>query len=91
MPLPDPLIVQPVPRLQPKFRLAGFQTSQRLATRLYRSADVQAGVGCDRAALGVEAWHGGHDALEVLALLVEDYEKRTFLMDEPDPVEAIRF
>jgi len=32
-----------------------------------------------------------HDALEVLALLVEDYEKRNFPMDEPDPVEAIRF
>ncbi len=32
-----------------------------------------------------------HDALEVLALLVEDYEKRTFPMEEPDPVEAIRF
>ncbi|MHB8875483.1 MAG: helix-turn-helix domain-containing protein [Myxococcaceae bacterium] len=32
-----------------------------------------------------------HDALEVLALLVEDYEKRTFPMDQPDPVAAIRF
>ncbi|HVE85329.1 MAG TPA: transcriptional regulator [Myxococcales bacterium] len=32
-----------------------------------------------------------HDALEVLALLVEDYERRTFPMEEPDPVEAIRF
>lgn len=32
-----------------------------------------------------------HDALEVLALLVEDYEKRTFPIEQPDPVEAIRF
>ena len=32
-----------------------------------------------------------HDALEVLTLLVEDYEKRTFPMEEPDPIEAIRF
>lgn len=32
-----------------------------------------------------------HDALEVLALLVDDYEKRTFPMAEPDPVAAIRF
>jgi HTH-type transcriptional regulator / antitoxin HigA len=32
-----------------------------------------------------------HDSLEVLALLVEDYEKRTFPIEEPDPVEAIRF
>lgn len=32
-----------------------------------------------------------HDSLEVLALLVEDYEKRTFPMEEPDPVAAIRF
>ncbi len=32
-----------------------------------------------------------HDALDVLALLVEDYEKRTFPMEEPDPVAAIRF
>jgi HTH-type transcriptional regulator/antitoxin HigA len=32
-----------------------------------------------------------HDALEVLALLVEDYEKRTFPMENPDPVAAIRF
>src|SRR5687767_12533434 len=32
-----------------------------------------------------------HDSLEVLALLVEDYERRTFPMEEPDPVAAIRF
>jgi HTH-type transcriptional regulator/antitoxin HigA len=32
-----------------------------------------------------------HDTLEVLALLVEDYEKRTFPMETPDPVAAIRF
>ncbi len=32
-----------------------------------------------------------HDALEVLALLVDDYERRTFPMDEPDPVAAIKF
>jgi HTH-type transcriptional regulator/antitoxin HigA len=32
-----------------------------------------------------------HDTLEVLALLVEDYEKRTFPMEEPDPVAAICF
>lgn len=32
-----------------------------------------------------------HDSLEVLALLVDDYEKRTFPMVEPDPVTAIRF
>ena len=32
-----------------------------------------------------------HDVLEVLSLLVEDYEKRTVRMEDPDPVEAIRF
>jgi HTH-type transcriptional regulator/antitoxin HigA len=32
-----------------------------------------------------------HDSLEVLALLVEDYERRTFPLEEPDPVAAIRF
>ena len=32
-----------------------------------------------------------HDTLEVLALLVDDYERRTFPMEEPDPIEAIRF
>ncbi len=32
-----------------------------------------------------------HDTLGVLALLVEDYEKRAFPMEEPDPVAAIRF
>ena len=32
-----------------------------------------------------------HDALEVLALLVEDYERRTFPIEEPDPVAAIIF
>jgi HTH-type transcriptional regulator/antitoxin HigA len=32
-----------------------------------------------------------HNSLEVLSLLVEDYEKRTFPMGEPDPVAAIRF
>ena len=31
-----------------------------------------------------------HDSLEVLALLVDDYEKRAFPMEEPDPVAAIR-
>jgi antitoxin component HigA of HigAB toxin-antitoxin module len=29
-----------------------------------------------------------HDSLEVLALLVEDYERRTFPIDEPAPVAA---
>ncbi len=32
-----------------------------------------------------------HDALEVLALLVEDYERRTIPMEEADPIAAIRF
>ena len=32
-----------------------------------------------------------HDRLEVLALLVEDYEKRTFPLEAPDAVAAIRF
>lgn len=29
--------------------------------------------------------------LELLALLVEDYETRTFLFDKPDPVDALKF
>ena len=33
----------------------------------------------------------GSDRLQVLATLVEDYEKRNFPLDRPDPVEAIRF
>ena len=32
-----------------------------------------------------------HDSLEVLAMLIDDYEKRTFPIEEPDPVAAIRF
>lgn len=32
-----------------------------------------------------------HDTLEVLALLVEHYEKKAFPMEEPDPIAAIRF
>ncbi|MFO0593828.1 MAG: transcriptional regulator [Myxococcaceae bacterium] len=32
-----------------------------------------------------------HDTLEVLALLVDDYERRTFPMEDPDPVLAIKF
>ncbi len=32
-----------------------------------------------------------HEVLQILALLVEDYEKRTVPMPEPDPIEAIRF
>ena len=31
------------------------------------------------------------DELEVLSLLVHDYEERVFPMDKPDPVAAIRF
>ena len=33
----------------------------------------------------------GSDRLQVLATLVEEYEKRNFPLDRPDPVEAIRF
>jgi HTH-type transcriptional regulator/antitoxin HigA len=32
-----------------------------------------------------------YDAVEVLAVLVEDYERRRFPMEDPDPIEAIRF
>ena len=31
------------------------------------------------------------DELELLSLLVHDYEEKTFPMEKPDPVEAIRF
>jgi len=31
------------------------------------------------------------DQLEVLAILVEDYERRHYPLDQPDPVEAIKF
>src|SRR5437867_6450067 len=31
------------------------------------------------------------DELELLSLLVHDYEEKRFPMDKPDPIEAIRF
>ncbi len=31
------------------------------------------------------------DELELLSLLVHDYEEKTFPIDKPDPVKAIRF
>lgn len=31
------------------------------------------------------------DELEVLGILVDDYEKRNFPIDAPDPVEAVKF
>src|ERR1700733_4411010 len=31
------------------------------------------------------------DRLELLALLIEDYEKKAFPIDTPDPIEAIEF
>jgi len=31
------------------------------------------------------------DELELLSLLVHDYEEKVFPMDKPDPIEAIRF
>lgn len=31
------------------------------------------------------------DLLQVLAILVEEYEKRAFPLERPDPMEAIRF
>jgi HTH-type transcriptional regulator / antitoxin HigA len=31
------------------------------------------------------------DELELLSLLVQDFEQRVFPMDKPDPVKAIRF
>jgi HTH-type transcriptional regulator/antitoxin HigA len=32
-----------------------------------------------------------YDELEVLSVLVEDYESKTFPIDLPDPIEAIKF
>lgn len=32
-----------------------------------------------------------HDRLELLMLLVEDYERRHYPIDPPDPIEAIKF
>ena len=32
-----------------------------------------------------------HDTLELLALLVDNYEREAFPMEDPDPVAAIRF
>jgi len=32
-----------------------------------------------------------YDVLEVLSILVEDYERKTFPIDLPEPIEAIKF
>lgn len=32
-----------------------------------------------------------HDRLELLSILVEDYEEKSFPIDAPDPVEAVKF
>ncbi len=42
-------------------------------------------------AVDPEPGSGASDRLQVLATLVEEYEKRNFPLDRPDPVEAIRF
>lgn len=31
------------------------------------------------------------DELEVLALIIEDYENKNYAIDSPDPIEAIKF
>ena len=31
------------------------------------------------------------DELEVLSILIEDYERRRFIFDKPDPISAIKF
>jgi HTH-type transcriptional regulator/antitoxin HigA len=41
--------------------------------------------------MDAEAGTPDGDLLEVLATLVEVYERRTYPMDTPDPVEAIKF
>jgi len=38
-----------------------------------------------------QQWTPEFDVLEVLSILVENYEARHFPMDEPDPIEAIKF
>ena len=40
---------------------------------------------------GVEAGSADHDRLEILAVLIGDYEERTAPIPLPDPLEAIRF
>ena len=51
----------------------------------------------DRALLEIERLWGARrgtadsDRLEVLITLVEDYERRRYPMDPPDPIAAIRF
>ena len=32
-----------------------------------------------------------HDELEILSILVDDYENKNFPIDLPDPIEAIKF
>ena len=43
------------------------------------------------ALMDAEAGTAAADELDVLATLVEAYEDRHFPIDEPDPIEAIRF
>jgi len=43
------------------------------------------------ALMDAEAGTAAADELDVLATLVEAYEDRHFAIDEPDPIDAIRF
>lgn len=54
-------------------------------------ADYRAALKEIEALMGVEAGTPEGERLDVLATLVEAYERRHFPMDLPDPVEAIRF
>jgi len=40
---------------------------------------------------GLKSGSKGYDELEVLSILVDDYESKNFPIDLPDPIEAIKF
>ena len=42
-------------------------------------------------ALGAKAGTPEGDRLDILATLIDAYEAKTYPMDRPDPVEAVRF
>ena len=54
-------------------------------------ADYRAALGEIESLMAARAGSAEGERLDVLATLVEAYERRHFAMDLPDPIEAIRF
>ena len=58
---------------------------------IHSENDYRTALRCIETLMGAEANTPDGDALDILATLVEAYERKAYPMEMPDPVEAIKF